>query len=72
MSDTVTIRPRVVRQVSFDVPADLMAVFGRADLDAVGAGASQTLAGLRKHLGVPVPGELTDAAAGAQVFAAAP
>jgi hypothetical protein len=59
-------------QISFDVPADLMAVFGCADLDAVGAGASQALGGLRKHLGVPVPGELTDAAAGAPVLAAAP
>jgi hypothetical protein len=58
-------------QISFDVPADLMAVSGRADLEAVGAGVSQTLAGLRKHLGGPVPGELTDAAAGGRVFAAA-
>jgi hypothetical protein len=59
-------------QISFDVPADLMAVFGRADLDGVGTGSSQTLAGLLKHLGVPVPAELTDAAAAYRIFAAAP
>jgi len=47
-------------QISFDLPADLMAVFGRASLDEVGAGASNTLAALLKHLRVPVPAELHD------------
>jgi hypothetical protein len=59
-------------QISFDVPGDLMAVFGRPELDAVGTGASQTLAGLLKHLGVLVPAELTDAVAGPQILLAAP
>jgi hypothetical protein len=45
-------------QISFDLPADLLAVFGHPGLDGVGAGANQTLAALLKHLGVPVPAEL--------------
>ena len=45
-------------QISFDLPADLLAVFGQPELDGVGAGANQTLAALLKHLGVPVPAEL--------------
>jgi hypothetical protein len=80
MSDTVTVRPRVVRHVriysgqpydrfgaAYDLPADLMAVLDRADLDGVSAGSSQGLAGLQKHLAAPARG----AAPGPQVSAAA-
>jgi hypothetical protein len=59
-------------QISFDLPADLMAVFGRSDLDDVGAGANRTLAGLLKHLEVPVPAELHGAAIGLEIPAAVP
>jgi hypothetical protein len=45
-------------QISFDVPADQMTVFGHPELDHVGAGSSQTLAVLLNHLGVSVPAEL--------------
>jgi hypothetical protein len=52
-------------QISFDLPADQMAVFGHPALDNVGAGSGQTIAALLEHLGVPVPAELHGPAAGA-------
>jgi hypothetical protein len=58
-------------QISFDLPADLMAVFGHPGLDEVGAGAGKTLAGLLTHLGVPVPAELHGTAAAPKIAAAA-
>jgi uncharacterized protein (DUF302 family) len=58
-------------QISFDLPADLMAVFGHPDLDDVGAGSGNTLAGLLKHLGLPVPAELHGAATELEIPAAA-
>lgn len=45
-------------QISFDLPADQMAVFDDPGLDAVGAGSGKTLARLLRHLGLPVPAEL--------------
>ena len=56
-------------QISFDLPADLMAVFGQSDLDEVGAGSNKTLAALLKHLGVPVPAEIHSAAADPEISA---
>jgi len=56
-------------QISFDLPADLMAAFGYPDLDDVGAGANKTLAGLLKHLGVPVPAELHGTATDTEISA---
>jgi hypothetical protein len=49
-------------QISSDLPADLMAVFGQSVLDDVGTGAGKTLAGLLTHLGLSVPAELHAAA----------
>lgn len=45
-------------QISFDLPADQMAVFGHPGLDQLRAGSGKTLAGLLKHLGLAVPAEL--------------
>jgi hypothetical protein len=58
-------------QISFDLPTDLMAVFGHPDLDDVGAGANKTLAALLKHLGVPVPAELDGTAIDPEISAGA-
>lgn len=58
-------------QISFDLPADQMAVFGHPGLDQLGAGSGKTLAGLLKHLGLAVPAELHDPAAGPGDSAAA-
>jgi hypothetical protein len=58
-------------QISFDLPADQMAVFGHPELDHVGTGSGQTLAVLLHHLGVPVPAELTGAASGPGIPATA-
>jgi hypothetical protein len=54
-------------QISFDLPADLMVVFGHPGLDAVGAGSGNTLAELLKHLGLPVPAELHGSATGTAI-----
>jgi hypothetical protein len=59
-------------QISFDLPADLMAVFGQPGLDEAGAGADRTLAALLEQLGVPVPAELYGAATGPATLASTP
>jgi hypothetical protein len=56
-------------QISFDLLADLMAVFSQSDLDEVGAGSNKTLAALLKHLGVPVPAEIHSAATDPEISA---
>jgi hypothetical protein len=56
-------------QISFDLPADLMAVFGQSDLDDVGAGSNKTLAALLKHPGVPIPAEIHSAATDPEISA---
>jgi hypothetical protein len=58
-------------QISFDLPADQMTIFGHPELDHVGAGAGRTLAVLLDHLGVPVPAELHGARTGPEIPAAA-
>lgn len=50
-------------QISFDHPADQMAVFGHPGLDQVGTASGNTLAKLLTHLGLPVPAELHGTAA---------
>jgi uncharacterized protein (DUF302 family) len=42
-------------RLSVDYPSDLFAVYGRADLDHVGALFAKELAALLGHLGLPVP-----------------
>ena len=58
-------------QISFDVPADLMAVFGDPALDQAGTGAGKTLAALLERLGVPVPSGLDGMAGGSAALAGA-